>query len=288
MSIGLMMPILVALIVINRLNADLDTGFPLRSPLLPLLLPPGVAAAFSTVLGRLIISGKAREPSAFLATRPVPSAVFVRSKFRMAADSVLATYAVVLATVVFVVVVTGAFGELAEVWRLLAERFSQLEVAAIVLLAPVALVAATWILMIQNMSLGLTGRKWVMGVTGALVWVLMWSSVPAGHWIYRHPEYHESLRAAVPWVVAALAGVKLLLAGWTLRAVRRRRLLDRMAVRRLVSVWLVGVVGLFAVLCWFVPSGAAGWYLLAPGAVLAVPLVRIALAPLAVAWNRHR
>ena len=72
------------------------------------------------------------------------------------------------------------------------------------------------------------------------------------------------------------------------RAVRRRRLLDGRAVARLVSLWLAGVVGLFAVLCRLVPSDAARWHLLAPGAVLAVPLVRISLAPLAVAWNRHR
>ena len=57
---------------------------------------------------------------------------------------------------------------------------------------------------------------------------------------------------------------------------------------RLVGVWLAGVGGLFAVLCWLVPCDVAPWYVLASCAVLAVPLVRIGLAPLAVAWNRHR
>ena len=48
------------------------------------------------------------------------------------------------------------------------------------------------------------------------------------------------------------------------------------------------VVGLFGLLMWLVPQEWAGPGLLAGLSVLAMPLTRIALAPLALAWNRHR
>jgi hypothetical protein len=51
---------------------------------------------------------------------------------------------------------------------------------------------------------------------------------------------------------------------------------------------LLAAAGLFAVLACFVPPGLVLLYGLALGVVLFLPLTRLAVAPLALAWNRHR
>lgn len=281
-------PFFVALIAVTRLIPDLATDWPFRSPMILLLLPPWLAAAVSIFFGELTEKSKDRGLSGFLATRPITSAGFVTAKVDMAARGVVAGYAVVLPIALATAFFTGAFGEIDAWWRLLVARFSPWEAALIVLLGAMGLVVGTWLILIENMLFGLTGRRWVMGVVSAMCFPLIPTAVLLGLWIYRHPELHDALLAAVPWLVATLAGVKILFSGWMLRAVRRRGLLTPEAVRRLAGVWLAGVLGLFAVLYWLVPSDVAPWYLLASCAVLVLPLARIGLAPMAVAWNRHR
>jgi hypothetical protein len=51
---------------------------------------------------------------------------------------------------------------------------------------------------------------------------------------------------------------------------------------------LVIAAGLFALLAWLVPSGLVRVGYLALGVALVVPLTRLLVAPLALAWNRHR
>ena len=48
------------------------------------------------------------------------------------------------------------------------------------------------------------------------------------------------------------------------------------------------LIDLVALLAWLVPEGVLPLYGLALTAVLTVPLARLAAAPLALAWNRHR
>ena len=55
-----------------------------------------------------------------------------------------------------------------------------------------------------------------------------------------------------------------------------------------MTCWPLIAVSLCILLCWLVPSELAPWYLIAACVVLVMPLVRISLAPLALAWNRHR
>jgi len=287
-ALAVIAPFFVILIAVTRLVPDLATNSPFRSPMALLLLPPWVSMAFSMGFGELTEKRKDRGVSGFLATRPITSAGFFRAKLDMATRGVLAAYAVMLPIALATAFFTGAFGEIDAWWQLLVTRFSPWEAALIVLLGAVGLLVGTWLILIENMLLGLTGRPWVMGAVAAMGFPLIGTAILLGLWIYRHPEHHDALLAAVPWLVAALAGTKILFSRWTLRAARRRGLLTPKAVRRLAGVWLAGVLGLFAVLCWLVPSDLAPWYLLAPCAVLVLPLARIALAPLAVAWNRHR
>ena len=55
----------------------------------------------------------------------------------------------------------------------------------------------------------------------------------------------------------------------------------------LLGLWLVVAGGLVVLLSWLVP-GDISVYAIALGVVLFLPLARLAAAPLALAWNRHR
>jgi len=52
--------------------------------------------------------------------------------------------------------------------------------------------------------------------------------------------------------------------------------------------WLVAVLALYGLLVWLVATPFIPRHLLALVAILAIPLVRPAAAPLALQWNRHR
>jgi hypothetical protein len=82
--------------------------------------------------------------------------------------------------------------------------------------------------------------------------------------------------------------LKLTAAAVVLRALVRRGLLEAQTLAILLGLWLLLAGGLFALAYVVVPAGAVPAALLAWGVVLALPLVRVATAPLSLAWNRHR
>jgi hypothetical protein len=82
--------------------------------------------------------------------------------------------------------------------------------------------------------------------------------------------------------------LKFAVAAWVLRALHARGYLGPAAVAKVLGAWLLTAAVLFGLLVWLVPEGAAPAYGLALGVVLAVPLARLLVSPLALAWNRHR
>jgi hypothetical protein len=93
---------------------------------------------------------------------------------------------------------------------------------------------------------------------------------------------------ALPWVAAVLVGVKISVAVWIAIRLHANGLLsDRTLIIGAVC-WDVIVFALYSLLLWLVPAFIFRSYFLALVAILAVPLARLAAAPLALAWNRHR
>jgi hypothetical protein len=146
----------------------------------------------------------------------------------------------------------------------------------------------SWARSAAGVWVGLSGRTWV--VTTALVgWFGGLAAVSLTvSWASRNPEQFARLWPALPWAVGVALALKLPAAGWVLRLNVQRKLVEARVVGWAVGAWLVAVLGLFALLAWLVPSEWACPALLAGVSVLAVPLASIGLAPLALAWNRHR
>ena len=54
------------------------------------------------------------------------------------------------------------------------------------------------------------------------------------------------------------------------------------------ACWCAVVLGVYGVLAWFFSTPFFPRYVLMLLAILAIPLARVAAAPLALDWNRHR
>jgi hypothetical protein len=226
--------------------------------------------------------------SAFTATRPMTSAALVAAKLKMAAWSTLAAWGLVLGAIPLALTLSGNWPVVIDWARNWLAAESPLRAAVIVLLVGLALFVLTWKQLVQNLYIGLTGREWVVksAVFAALGFFVVLG--PVSKWVFDHKQYHASLLDLLPWLAGVAVFVKLTAAVWVLRANRRQELIERRAVLAIVGSWLACVVCLFGLLNWLVPEAIISRTLLAFGTILIVPLTRPALAPLALAWNRHR
>jgi hypothetical protein len=141
---------------------------------------------------------------------------------------------------------------------------------------------------VDSLLLGMTGRKWVIQTalfvgTSAFVAVFGFAG-----WIYRHADTQKTFLAVLPWLLGTIIACRLLTAGWLLRQVMRRELLDGRTVARWVIAWLIAGFGLFGILAWSVPRGLIPTLYIAFIVLFALPMARLAATPLALAWNRHR
>jgi hypothetical protein len=68
----------------------------------------------------------------------------------------------------------------------------------------------------------------------------------------------------------------------------RQGLVKAGIVRNWVLAWLLLASVLVGALAWVVPAELVPWYYIGFIILLALPLSRLAAAPLVLAWNRHR
>jgi hypothetical protein len=257
------------------------------------LLPP-VLIAFTAGagMGDLRAEGRKAGIPSFLGTLPVSSAAFVAAKLKAAALATLALWLPTYGVVHLLLLRPAHAAEAAQMWGHLLGVYPPWKAEVVVVLGAVALPALTWKGLVENLAFGLTGRPRVIGGsafagTFAGLALCVCGSM-AREWVAHNPATYEPLRR-LAWGAAATAVlIKLLLAGWAVRALHRRRLVPPRALAGWLAVWLVLTAGLFGLLAWLVPPGLASLPALALASVLLVPLARPALAPLALAWDRHR
>jgi hypothetical protein len=82
--------------------------------------------------------------------------------------------------------------------------------------------------------------------------------------------------------------LKSLAAAWSLNRLRRNALVPSHVLLGALAAWGVLAIGLLLLLRGLIPSEIMPMSGLVLGLVLLLPLTRLALGPLALAWNRHR
>jgi hypothetical protein len=245
------------------------------------LLTPPVMAIFvaATVSGRV---------TPFLAARPMTSASLIAAKLKVTMWSTFIAWILVLAAIPIALEVSGTMPVVAGWAHDLIRIFGAPRAIALALLALVVLITSTWKQLVQSLYIGMSGREWLVKGSVFATLAVLSVALPAAHWLVGNRVAMAVLWNTFPWIAAVVIGAKLAAAVWI-----AGRLHDRGLVRRRTLIlgalgWDALILALYALLAWIVPTLLFRMYFLALVAMLAVPLVRLAAAPLALDWNRHR
>jgi hypothetical protein len=236
----------------------------------------------------------------FLATRPMTSSALVAAKLQMAAFSTLAAWGVMLLFIGIWLLTPAREGARTGTLGALLLRHCTPRMGGTFLLGLLALIGWTWKNQVQGLFAALSGRRWVaIGGPAAACGLLLAAFVVALNASNdeRGPGLNYWIPRLLPWLVGAALALKAVAAGWAFRELHRRHLAPARALAGLAAAWAALALGLFALLSYAAREADLTWMplpaslsaaYLAAAAALSVPLARLALAPLALAWNRHR
>jgi hypothetical protein len=280
LTIGsMLLPIMSLLILTNP--GDVAAGW--RSLGMLLALPIVFALFLGGQLG-LQDAWSSYAASPLIAARPISTLRLIRAKLLMCAASTLAGWLVILLIVPLLLLRPGFGQSVVQAAQAIGiVRFTALAVAAIA-----AMIAVTWLQMAGNLWLSLTGRAWVVNGVTCVGASLAGAATLVGVWIYFHPELHGAMRAAGPWVLGLLLAAKFVLATAVTIALVRSGLTSASLAAGMLGTWALTAMTLLLIALWLVPSQYVSAADLAGGIVLLVPYSRLAGAPLALDWNRHR
>ncbi len=251
--------------------------------------PPFMAAFVAATAARSgATTSDAYGVTPFIATRPLTNGSLIAAKMKAMMWSTLAAWMLVLVATPVALKFSGAAPVVIERAHRLVEVVGMPRAIAIVLLAAAALLASTWKQLVQSLYIGMSGREWVVKASVFVALTFLAVVLPLAVWISGNRRALAMLFNNFALIAAVLVCFKLSAAVWIAMRLHDKRLLsDRTLVIGSVC-WDVAVFALYGLLVWIVPLTLIGSYVLALVAILEVPLARIALAPLALAWNRHR
>ena len=224
----------------------------------------------------------------FIATRPLTNGSLIAAKMKAMIWSALAAWMLVLIATPVALKFSGAAPVIIERMHRFIEVMEMPRAIAIVLLALAALIASTWKQLVQSLYIGMSGREWVVKGSVFVAVTFLAVVLPLIVWISRNRRAMAALWNNFGLIAAVLVCIKLTAAVWIAMRLRDKRLVSDRALVTVAVCWDVAVFALYGLLLWIVPLTLVGSYVLALVAMLEVPLARIAAAPLALAWNRHR
>ncbi len=291
---GKSLPMMVAIVLPFELSLPFITGYGstwfIFELLIFILLTPIVMAGFagSTVSKANPFGREVYGVTPFTATRPLTSAQLIAAKLKMAIWSTLAAWVVLLVAVPLGFAWSGADSVLLEWARWATDTLGAARAIVFALLVLGGSIVTTWMMMVQGLYLGLTGREWIVKTSGFVGLVIVMAIGPTFEWISDNAGVQRWLWDWWRVFPAALVLVKLIAAIWIAIRLSRGGLLSDRALVMGAACWTLAVFALYGVLVWWVDTHFLARYVFMLFAILAVPLVRVAAAPLALAWNRHR
>ena len=291
---GKSLPMMVALVLPFELFLPFITGYGSQwfifELLFFILLTPIVMAGFAgaTVSKANPFGREVYGVTPFIATRPLTSAQLIAAKLRMAMWSTLAAWVVVFVAVPLGFAWSGADAVPIEWARWAIDTLGTARAMVLALLVLGALIVTTWMMLVQSLYLGLTGREWIVKTSGFVGLVIVMAIGPTYEWISETADVQRWLWDFWTIVPIALAVLKVIAAIWIARRLFQTRLIGDRAMVLGAACWTLAVFLLYAVFVWWIDTPLIQRHMLAVFAILAVPLVRVSAAPLALAWNRHR
>ena len=248
---------------------------------------PLLAAATGLELGKLPGRDRTRVLSSFLATRPVSEGFLVRAKFEAAALSALAGWGVAVAGLLLWFALGGRGADMAEQFEAIRQRHATVSFWTTLTLLVGGSVVLTWLQMIEMIWVGLVGRTWQV-VSGVVGFGILVGLIVFGEWLAKSPQYWQTFTGLLPWLAGVVVVLKSQTAAWSLSRLKRDARIPSRVLIGVLAAWGTLAIGLLVVLRWLMPGDVVPFAGLVIGITLLLPLSRLALAPLALAWNRHR
>jgi len=283
--VGIVLPVGLSLLFLFHETAVIVVEIVVAS----LLLPPFMAIFVAANAGKS--SSNASESygiTPFIATRPVEDRALVVAKWQAALLSTLVAWTIVAVALPIALVWSEATEPVVKIVRDVDDALGLPRAIILGLLLVAGLVGSTWKQLVQGLYIAMSGRDWaVKGVAFAtLALVTIGSFVLV--WIFDSHYRIAMAWSSIPWLMAALVALKLMLAMRVMgRGVERALFTPRQLVFAAI-VWDVCVLALYGVLVLILPDILFRRYFLLLLAILVVPFVRLAAAPVAIAGNRHR
>ncbi|HZN36638.1 MAG TPA: hypothetical protein VFB80_22565 [Pirellulaceae bacterium] len=278
--IACLMPCLIFVPALAR--EDVALGWRLLAGLL--FVPLMVAGLAGGALGNLTDPISKSYTASFVLVRPISSLSILRVKLATAAIMTGAIWLLFLGYISLLLTRPGFPQSIAQV----ASSAGVWKAIGYPILALSLLVLLTWKNMVASLWVTLTGRKWVEQANSFGFIGLVFIGIGIGLWVGFHPELHQPALAAVPWLIGLLLVMKLAAAGLVVRGLVQSRLTGPAGAALMVAMWLAAVGSLCALALFLLPPEYAAPKNVIPGIALFSPFSRLAGAPLALEWNRHR
>ena len=224
----------------------------------------------------------------FMTTRPLSSGSLIAAKLKVTIRSALIAWLLVLVAIPMALRWSGVAPTVNDWLRELIKVVGVPRAIAIVMLGLALLFASTWKQLVQSLFIGMTGREWLIKTVAIGALTLLGVIVPVAHWALGQVVIKAKLWVALPWILWTLVVLKLVAAAWVAIRLHDCGLVSDRTLLAGAVCWDLVVFALYALLAWITPAVIFRRDMLALLAILAVPLVRVAAAPLALAWNRHR
>src|SRR5262249_47319143 len=219
------------------------------------------------------------------------------AKLSATAFGLLIAWGMLFAAIALWLTLTDGFEDAARQFFSARDRADSLRAAELISLAVLSLIGFSAVQLCGHCFAGLSGRVWVFA--GVIVLYLV--GVPnlfALHLKYQHDaatsSFYTQVMDKLPTLARVAVMLKLVAASWAFYAGWQNGIMTLRQILGIVVAWLFAVGPLVSLICLVVAYDGAfrsntlrlEYVFLA--VVLALPLARLAAAPLALAWNRHR
>ena len=254
-------------------------------------LLPFFAPLVGCVFGKPEVMVRHFRFSTFAVARPMTSGSMALAKLLATALGLLIAWGMLFAAIVLWFTFTDGLEDAARQFFSARDRGDSLRVAQLIGLAVLSLMGFSALQLCGHCFAGLSGRVWVFA--GVIVLYLV--GVPnlfALHMKHQHDVASSSFYAKVMDMLPALARfavlLKLLAASWAFYTAWQSGMMTLRQILGIIGVWLFVVGTLISLIDLAFPPGVLRLEYVFLGVILALPLARLAAAPLALAWNRHR
>ena len=286
-TFGLLLIIMMPALWLSPLSADTTTLTVSWVLLMPLLL----AFAFGQGFGKADLWSKQPAMSLFFATRPLSVEDRIGAKMKAGLLASATSWLLVIILTPLWVCGCGDWESLARLWATATALYPGATLWLLPPLVVVCLILLTWRLLVGSLYVGFSARNWLFGVAACGVFAAVLGAPLTVLALNQQPDLPRKLLRVpswLPWVLALLFSVKVGLAFIVAIWARRRGWLSPRALNRYLAIWMAVTASLF-VTAWLV-GPVQGWmkWSLAWLALLAMPLLRAAYAPVALARSRGR